>query len=85
MLAAEATPVSFHTYRDRLVHLRRLDYAFVHRHVPLDLPADAANSAALLFLCGNLLINFKLLWDPLKELIQGHATGPAANSEVFGI
>ena len=70
MSLAESTPASVHTYRDRLVHLRRLDFAFVHRHLPLDLPS-AVVEAPLRFLCGNLLVNFKLLWDPVKELIKG--------------
>ena len=70
MSSAESTPVSVQTYRERLVDLRRLDFAYVRRHLPVDLPS-AAVAAPLRFLCGNLLINFKLLWDPVKELIKG--------------
>ena len=54
MSSAESTPVSVQTYRERLVDLRRLDFAYVRRHLPVDLPS-AAVAAPLRFLCGNLI------------------------------
>ncbi|XP_041354948.1 small subunit processome component 20 homolog [Gigantopelta aegis] len=70
-LAAERCPLSVYNYRDRLMHLQKLDHGLVQSCIP----AGPFSKVPLLYLIGSVFLNFKLLWDPLRVLISSHAQG----------
>ncbi|CAG5136902.1 unnamed protein product, partial [Candidula unifasciata] len=69
MYEAERMVPTVHCYREKLVHLRKLEYNCIFKC----LPSQFYRKAPLLFLLGNEFWNFKLMWEPLAELISSHA------------
>ncbi|KAK7107774.1 small subunit processome component 20 homolog [Littorina saxatilis] len=76
-LAAEKVPLSMRDYRQRLMYLRKLDHNIVHAIMP----AGPFSKMPMMYLMGTLLCPMTLLWDPVCELIAGHAHG--LNREEF--
>ncbi|XP_050392090.2 small subunit processome component 20 homolog [Patella vulgata] len=68
-LSAERTPASVQKYRERIVHLQKLDYNLVHNFLPI----GPFNKVPLLYLIGNLFCNLTLLWEKVRTLISTHA------------
>ncbi|XP_005089362.1 small subunit processome component 20 homolog isoform X2 [Aplysia californica] len=68
---AEKMVPTVHNYREKLIYLRRLEHGMVLKC----LPEGPFTKAPLLFLLGNQHWNFKLLWEPLAEIISSHAIG----------
>ncbi|KAH3726396.1 hypothetical protein DPMN_052258, partial [Dreissena polymorpha] len=68
-LSAETTEASLHQYRERQRHLQKLDFCNVQNC----LPAGPFNEVPLRYLLGSLFVNMKLLWEPIRTLIAGHA------------
>ncbi|KAL3883204.1 hypothetical protein ACJMK2_029494, partial [Sinanodonta woodiana] len=60
-----------HTYRERLLHLQKLEYNAVQKYLPI----GPFQQVPLQVLIGNLFVSFKLLWEPTRELIASHAKG----------
>jgi len=68
-LDAENIDVTFFSFKERLLHLRKLVWGG-----PTESTEDAtAFQIGLLFLIGNLFINFSPLWEPVSELIASYA------------
>jgi len=68
---AEMIEPTIQTYRDKLVHLRKLDVMLEKNQ----LPVGPYELVPLRYLLGNLSINFTLLWEPVKELVKSYAEG----------
>uniref|UniRef100_A0A2C9JTH6 Uncharacterized protein n=1 Tax=Biomphalaria glabrata TaxID=6526 RepID=A0A2C9JTH6_BIOGL len=72
MFIAENLPSpSVQNYREKLIHLRKLEFDVAVKC----LPKGIFQKAPLLFLLGNEFWNFRLLWEPLADLITTHAHG----------
>ncbi|XP_052810287.1 small subunit processome component 20 homolog [Mya arenaria] len=68
-LSAETTPLSVQEYREKQRHLQRLEFSIVQNSIP----AGPFAQVPLRYLLGNLFVNFKLLWEPIRLLISSHA------------
>ena len=68
---AESTDLSVSTYRERIRHYEKLNHEFVHRQLPISMNAQLP----LQFLIGQLCVNFRPLWQPLRNLIKTYACG----------
>lgn len=80
MYHAEKIVPNVHSYREKLIHLRKLEYNCIVKC----LPSEFYRKTPLLFLLGNEFWNFKLMWEPLAELISSHAHGLDAE-EFWGV
>ena len=77
-MLAEKTPASLDEYRKKLYYLQRLEPS---------LPVNVEHQEVLLrYLFGALYENFKLLWDPMVELVQSYGKSMKANVfwDIFG-
>ncbi|XP_074650347.1 small subunit processome component 20 homolog [Tubulanus polymorphus] len=72
-LEAELVPLTVHHYRTKLMYLQKLECNIVY----INLPVIEGNymEAPLLFLLGNLYINFTLIWQPISNLIASYSEG----------
>ncbi|KAK3603374.1 hypothetical protein CHS0354_025985 [Potamilus streckersoni] len=70
-LEVEKIEPVLNTYRERLLHLRKLEYNTVQKYLPI----GPFQQVPLQVLIGNLFVSFKLLWEPTRELIASHAKG----------
>ncbi|XP_074595747.1 small subunit processome component 20 homolog [Brevipalpus obovatus] len=72
-LEAELVEISIDNYREKLRLLNQLDPNLVEQSIPLpSLDGSNYNLAPVHFLIGNLFYNFKLLWEPVKKLLELH-------------
>ncbi|EFA12725.1 small subunit processome component 20 homolog [Tribolium castaneum] len=71
------------TYRDQLQNLEKLNFDKPQMIMCLK---TEFRTIPLRYLCGTLYINFKLLWEPVVQIIEGHAHGLEIGEfwEVFG-
>ncbi|XP_046556646.1 LOW QUALITY PROTEIN: small subunit processome component 20 homolog [Haliotis rubra] len=69
--AAERVDINVYNYRERLRHLRKLDYKLVQPNIPI----GPFEKVPLYYLLGSLYVNFKLMWEPVRELVKGYAVG----------
>ncbi|XP_023930047.1 small subunit processome component 20 homolog [Lingula anatina] len=70
-LAAEMIPITVQDYREKLMHLRKLDFEVVEHNIPV----GPFKEVPLRYLLGMMYVNFTLIWDPLLELIKTQACG----------
>ncbi|KAK3096539.1 hypothetical protein FSP39_001125 [Pinctada imbricata] len=70
-LEAELCPLTVHDFRTRRMFLGKLDFDIVQNSIPI----GPYTMVPLRYLIGSLFINFKLIWEPVRELIAGHAQG----------
>ncbi|XP_064596875.1 small subunit processome component 20 homolog [Liolophura sinensis] len=68
---AESVPLGVQEYKQKLMYLRKLNFDIVQNSIPVGGYAEVP----LRFLIGSLYNNFKLLWEPLCDLIASHANG----------
>ncbi|RZB39164.1 small subunit processome component 20 -like, partial [Asbolus verrucosus] len=68
----ESIDPQVHTYRDQLQNLEKLNF-----DKPQMIMCNKTDfkTIPLRYLCGCLYINFKLLWDPVMNIIETHAHG----------
>ncbi|XP_071941723.1 small subunit processome component 20 homolog [Antedon mediterranea] len=71
-LRAEMVPVTLADYREKLKCLQHLDYNVVQYNIPKE---SNLHEVPLLYLVSMLYVNFRLLWEPVMELIRSHACG----------
>jgi len=79
---AESTDVSLSAYRDRVRHYERLNHEYVHYQLH-----DGMNTQVpLQFLIGQLFVNFRPFWQPLRNLLKTYACGMSLQQfwDVFG-
>ncbi|XP_071112967.1 small subunit processome component 20 homolog [Haliotis cracherodii] len=69
--AAERVDINVYNYRDRLRHLQKLDYKLVQTNIPI----GPFEKVPLYYLLGSLYVNFKLMWEPVRELVKSYAVG----------
>ncbi|RUS70515.1 hypothetical protein EGW08_021727, partial [Elysia chlorotica] len=69
MWKAEQMVPTVHNYRDKLIHLRKMEHDFAAKCLPNGISAKAC----LLFVLGNKFWNFKLLWGPVGEIVTSYA------------
>ncbi|XP_067674264.1 small subunit processome component 20 homolog [Haliotis asinina] len=73
--AAERVDINVYNYRERLRHLRKLDYKLVQPNIPV----GPFEKVPLYYLLGSLYVNFKLMWEPVRELVKSYAVGMEQN------
>ena len=73
---AETTDLSVSTYRERLRHYEKLTHDYVHYQLYVNISAQVP----LQFLIGQLFVNFRPLWQPLRNLIKTYACGMSLQS-----
>ncbi|XP_071832829.1 small subunit processome component 20 homolog isoform X3 [Apostichopus japonicus] len=73
---AEEVPLTLDTYREKLMHLRKLEFEAVKPSLPDDFDCS---EVALRYLMGMLHVNLQLLWEPVIDLIKSHAYGMDKN------
>ncbi|XP_015925192.1 small subunit processome component 20 homolog [Parasteatoda tepidariorum] len=71
---AEKVPLDVQNYREKLKWLRKLEYSFIEKDVPVDLE-NICLKVPVYYLLGMLYVNFKLLWDPTILLLESFAHG----------
>ncbi|XP_054720944.1 small subunit processome component 20 homolog [Uloborus diversus] len=87
-LEAEKLSFDVQIYREKLKWLRKLDYPYVEKSIPDDCDENLKKEylkAAIQYLLGMLLVNFRLLWDPTLSVLESYAHGTTELFwEVFG-
>ena len=79
---AEATDLSVSTCRERIRHYAKLNHEYVHYQLHVGVDAQVP----LQFLIGQLFVNFRPLWQPLRNLIKTYACGVSLQQfwNIFG-
>ena len=79
---AESVDLSVSTYRERIRHYEKLNHEYVHYQFYVGMNAQIP----LQFLIGQLFVNFRPLWQPLRNLIKTYACGMSLQQfwDVFG-
>ena len=79
---AESTDLSVSAYRERVRHYERLNYEYVRYQLYVDMNAQVP----LQFLISQLFVNFRPLWQPLRNLLKTYACGMSLQQfwDIFG-
>ena len=80
---AESTDVSLSTFRERIRHCEKLNHEYVHYQLPVGMNTQVP----LQFLIAQLFVNFRPLWQPLRNLIKTYACGMSLQQfwDIFGM
>ncbi|KFM72555.1 Small subunit processome component 20-like protein, partial [Stegodyphus mimosarum] len=78
-IEAERIPLDVQSYREKVKWLRKLEYQFVEKNIPI-IYDTFLKKVPVYYLLGNLYINFKLLWDPSISVLETYAHG---TTEIF--
>jgi len=79
---AESTDLSVSAYRERIRHYERLNHEYVHYQLYVSMNAQIP----LQFLISQLFVNFRPLWQPLRNLLRTYACGMSLQEfwDIFG-
>ena len=79
---AESTDLSMSSYRERIRHYEKLNHEYVYHQLYEGMNAQVP----LHFLIGQLFVNFRPLWQPLRKLIKTYACGMSLQQfwDIFG-
>lgn len=79
---AESTDLTVSTYRERIRHYEKLNHEYIHYQLYVGMNAQVP----LQFLIGQLFVNFRPLWQPLRSLIKTYACGVSLQQfwDIFG-
>ena len=79
---AESTDLSVSAYRERIRHYERLNHEYVHYQLYVGMDAQVP----LQFLISQLFVNFRPLWQPVRNLLKTYACGMSLQQfwDMFG-